>query len=557
MSRGDENLDKMFKEAYSGQEHAFDPTFWEGVQPQLKTPPTPWYMAKSFMLISTLTVLGISSLLVSDSTPEIMEENFHIKLTEQITPIPTQQTITKEKAFQFNEIQSNNKTYNTDSYNINNEPTVNLDQNNNLPTNSKTDLNKKASSNSIKNESSFSRTESPAIDTSSPVKKALVKMNHSSLIVSGAISNPVSSISSSNQPSNATEKPPVSVKQTRSANTEAKDQSNPTISKSFKDNESPSTKRKTTENVNITSVAAVQAKSGTNYSTDYLTSSNIQDKSNTSLFSINFMDSRNLKQLPFSPFQLNSVNTKSQPHKTLNKPFTTRLMAGYMWTKPLHTNTNGITTSATNTNIELSLEYQFHKRWGVQLGIDINSLSENQLFVEQQTKDASYFEYSQSIITLKDSTWWLGGWYNYPDKQDTLTELYYINKTDTLLKKHSTNYISTWLEVPLLVTYNFSISQFTFQVSTGASVGFLVGTKGQYLEFGDPVQSKDTFSGLFKRAQYNYLFRTEIGYPITDKWLFSARPQLKVNLHSINEMNSSLNSKYFMYGINAGITYRF
>jgi hypothetical protein len=113
------------------------------------------------------------------------------------------------------------------------------------------------------------------------------------------------------------------------------------------------------------------------------------------------------------------------------------------------------------------------------------------------------------------------------------------------------------IEIPMLITYNFSVKQFSLQIATGASVGVFTNITGNHFEFGDPIISEESTKSLFNSLQYNYLLRTELAYSLSDNWQISASPNMKLNLNSLYKNDSGFNNRYLFYGINAGIVYHF
>tara|TARA_R110002050_G_scaffold109799_2_gene221490 strand:- start:8663 stop:10339 length:1677 start_codon:yes stop_codon:yes gene_type:complete len=558
MSRGDENLDKMFKEAFSGQEHLFEPSFWEGVQPQLAVTATPWYAGKAFMVLASATVIGISSLMISDSTPDELAVNNN-QTTEKST-IKNIQTPTESMVLVTDN--SKIKTNETVHYNSKLKNATNRKESKSEPAEASTLGQEDIKTNlPIALKSSNTKTKSTA---STPILNALHATNHSSLRISNSSSNKSVSSQTVNPISGNTSTNVARNQKTNDAeNADLTDNKNHATTNHSSDSDATTS----TKTVVATGFKASHKKENSLGSTSSYPS--IQNKDFKKLNSksdlnnefhaaqIHEMETNDLLNLPLSYTDATPLIREFEPHKPLYSPYTLRIMAGYLWSQPLNNSPSGIVNKASQKNMEISFTYDMSKHWGVQIGVDLNLTNEQQQWSEIQTTTTPYFEYTRTVVSIKDSTWWLGGWYNYPERQDTLLKLQRHNQIDSVQHEWSAQQTVTWIEIPVLATYSFYLHQFTFQVSSGASVGFLAGASGQYIKYGDPIALASTTRGLFNSVQYNFLFRTEIGYAISDNWQLNLRPQLKMNLNSMYNPSAGLNSKYLLYGINAGVAYRF
>ena len=520
MSRSDDNLDNMFKDAFSGQEHQMDPVFWEGMKPMLQAPKAAWYLSKSFIAVSTVAVLTTSVILVSESTPE-------------------NQNQTEISTLNQNEL-------------IESETNVLTSVNNSQNNTSTTPLNDLNSSNQELDNSSSNEL---IIDSKSELTNSELGQSESSapqnLIINDFSAHSLSDNDVQNQ---------------SSTTNSLANQNNQFKQGSTTNNSSLNT---------IPAAALVSTEASVNNNSTALFTTPEQgretpDNSRESTYSINenklenqgFNGIGRMTSNPNFLLQVSDDDNSPQPinHnvlKPLNKPFSLRLSAGYLWSEPLNSPENGINSMASIQNIELSLEYHFKPHWGIQIGTNFNQITEEQSHSYLKVEDQSYYDYTDREVITNDSTWWLGGWFYYPPKQETVTDTTYVSKHDTGISKINAVQKMKVLEIPVLLTYNFSVHQFTVQIATGASVGIFMGTSGNYLNHGDPVTKLESTKSLFNSLQYNYLLRTELGYLLNDHWQLSATPQMKMNLNSMYKNQDLFNNKYLFYGINAGITYHF
>ena len=552
MSRGDENLNKIFQDAFSGQEYQMDPLFWEGMKPMLQTPKVAWYLSKVFLAISTVAILSATLYLVSDSIPGTenqtdLVENNTIVLNPQTNSLATKN--------------GRNTTKNNTDYKTTKSANHELPINNTEP--------------KIRESQNFSNasTTEKIIGSTAIATSETTKITH--------VNNPISSTFTTNQHIGNNKKEVALKEDYKSTNSVIKNPAN--SNQHANKNEEFATKTVVSAssitmmgtNTGIASNKNGIKNTASNETTvpnkdvlNHNTSNEINTEKYTSS-TINII-TQNVNSTPVGLMAINSnfsfpvYKTVSPPPvqndaslKSLNKPYSIRLSAGYLWSKPLSNPQNSIHNYANSKNIELSLEYHFKPRWGIQIGANFNQVTEDQCRSYPTVEDQSYYDYTDREITINDSTWWLGGWYYYPPTQETVTDTTYISKFDTGQVNLKTSQQIKVIEIPVLLTYNFAVQQFTAQIATGASVGIFANTSGNYLEYGDPVTVKPSSRNLFNSLQYHYLLRTELGYSLNDHWQITASPQMKINLNSLYKNDSGFTNKYLFYGVNAGLTYHF
>ena len=561
MSRSDDNIDKLFQDVSSGQNHAFDPSFWEQTQHLYKAPvPVPFYTKPLFMAssISAVTVITATGLWFSNSTPENnMAENNpknNIELVMDTEQGAGNQNDDKAKSTSI--VLSNFDTESQkNQIELRNEnPIISTDTPNNADLNN-VDVNE-AAANEI--------TGNPSKIASTNVEKPTIASSKSK----PGIKNELSEQSSLNE-SNTTENYLVN-----SGLNPASQNGSQNIETSYN-----LTDEKETTDRNSTGFAAGGSKvvasvfnsgkplasAGLNNSNQYgendpfgLSSdfSSENNRSDTEM-DVMFMSTKTFSQIKSEEEAL-SVNLQSKGTlKSLYQPFTLRLSVGNMWSNNLVKNENGIIQNTQNRDLELSLEYHFKPHWGVQIGASYNQVIENQSYYFKEVVDQSFWENQSTVINVQDSTWWLGGWYYYAPHQETVNDTVLVNKFDTVNANIQAENRVQIMEIPVLLTYNLPINRWNIQIASGGSIGVLAQTAGDLLLTEDHVMKKSTSLDLFNSFQFNYLLQTEVVYGLTDHWLMSVRPQLKLNLNSMYQGNSGFNQKYLFYGVNAGIVYRF
>jgi len=123
------------------------------------------------------------------------------------------------------------------------------------------------------------------------------------------------------------------------------------------------------------------------------------------------------------------------------------------------------------------------------------------------------------------------------------------DKTVTL-ENGKTNF--TYIEIPLQVGYNFfKANKINLSAMTGVSIGFLVDSKGYYLN------NENTLSeAASAKIIYNYLLSLDFKYNIYNNLSINLSPHFKQNLNNLS-IQKEVNRKYSSFGINAGISVEF
>lgn len=547
MNNGDHNIDKLFKDAFESEEHDFNAAYWQDAQQMLNTGKSTPIFTKPYMVVSALSIVISSILFFADSTPQ--------QFIQTKKPIAENQTINSTEKQRISNTTSSNTDY-SKNIQIGTEQNQTLDSkaltNEESKTNSTPSLikneqeaNSKLESHLVNNTTEIAISERPrkitAQNTKTESKVAKGELTKSNISTSNIAQTAI--VSSSIGTNNATNQNQLTLRETSnhtvmSNDTEQNVSQEHTVNQPHQDLQY----KKTILNHDFKE----QALGFMN------TKSLVLSKQDNSL------------AIPSSDFE---------PLKSIHLPLTLRLSVGNYWSESFNTASSNVQTYGQNRNIEFSAEYLFRPNWGIQVGISYNNMVEEQahrgLGVINNSYwnevDNSYWKYQEQQITINDSTWWLGGWWHYAPYQDTVIDSTYISKHDqvyvtkydTTAKNFKSEQKIKLIEVPVLISYNFNIERWTFQLASGMSFGFYSNSSGQIIRPGDPVRLENSSSSLFHNIQYNYLLQTELGYNITDQWQLTARPQMKMNLNSIYKNESGFRHRYLFYGVNVGVAYRF
>ena len=572
MSRGDDNLDHLFKDAHSGNEHAFDPTFWEQTKHVYKAPVAVPFYTKPLFIAGAISVMIAGAIWFSVSTPE---DNIAENQQDSTTEI----SITKNNTFEPNNTQKLNQTDNkitTKNNNLSNgiDQVQTADNDYSEPIISSKKLT--PTPNSTKDlTSSVSDINSQEVHKTSSVK---VIANNESI----ANQKPTQSGTTNSyySESSLTQNQPV---EGDSKSVKTINQGNNTIATASALGTAPVVTEQNSTQGNSPNGSSILSQSKpiktaieTNISIKAETEFNLETENTFSLdnqrpnsnqknfssfrkeeYSLGFIQTEQNSFLKHTEDELSLSPINETSLKPLNKPFSILLSTGYMWSQNLKTAENRISTSALDKNIELSVEYHFKPHWGAQVGLSYNQTTESHSYNYLSSTDNSFWNYTTREITVEDKTWWLGGWYYYAPYQDSVIDTVWVKQIDTADAQLNAEHIIKTVEIPFLITYTIAVNRWNIQVASGASFGFNAGSTGKVLIDNDNVREESTSKQLFNSVQYNYLLRTQVAYSLTEHWQLSARPQMKMNLNSIYKSNSSQYQKYLFYGVNAGIIYRF
>lgn len=188
------------------------------------------------------------------------------------------------------------------------------------------------------------------------------------------------------------------------------------------------------------------------------------------------------------------------------------------------------------------------KQWFVQTGLNYSVYKNNKNYnYNYQVTDSanSYFNY--------DTIWvWI---YDPPNLEypvmvgiDTVWVLVY---EDINVKNNGINEWS-YLEIPVLVGYQFNHRKFGFEFATGISMGFLLKSKGSLPKFPD-VEGMEELEKDINQTMFNFLLQVGVSYQIVNGWSVIVQPYYKQNLQSVFENNYPIDQRFRAFGLNFGV----
>lgn len=291
----------------------------------------------------------------------------------------------------------------------------------------------------------------------------------------------------------------------------------------------------------------------------------------------NITNISNIYQIP-EKFPMPEVfnNSPFEP----NKPeFSIDIWGSPLWIKKsitakekLYTDhiTKRIATEKPLLNYSFGMDLKMnYNNWLLITGLNYSEYSENADYsLFSKNIDSSYF------ITYQDASYWeydtLAILYNPVDSSivEIIYERTYILDSvaftntdyDTTFANTNYSFLNTykWIEIPLLVGREFSKERFTFSVATGVSYGFLTGTTGSILHYdNNSIIVIDKNKAPFKNSMFNYILQVGVDYTITKKIGVVCKPMFRYNLNSMFDKSYPVDQRYYSFGVNCGLRYKF
>jgi hypothetical protein len=259
----------------------------------------------------------------------------------------------------------------------------------------------------------------------------------------------------------------------------------------------------------------------------------------------------------------NEMAENTVEQKDLKKfPFLLEIYAGpaYSWNSIKAMNTDAEDYTSIRSKQEkgiltyaagVDLGYTFHNFF-VQTGIGLTKYGEN----------ANYNWNHISGIDTSNSYGYIN-MITYPDPNNpnnTIIEFdsVWVHMDDTsttnFLEKKANHY--TYIDIPLMLGYNFTFKRMSARVSAGVSLGFLTNTNGK-IPSNDLSGFNDINTDMVKKTVLNCIFRVGFTYSLSRYISVFAEPELKFTPTSIYRGDLPVNVKYYNTSLHLGINYHF
>lgn len=214
----------------------------------------------------------------------------------------------------------------------------------------------------------------------------------------------------------------------------------------------------------------------------------------------------------------------------------------------------GGSLSASKKNVSLSVGIEYSS-WGEKVNYSPVSL-------QSQLIQIGNWQTYMYTITDTDTAYIQGNQY-FLQNQIQRTDSNYISVTDTVVKEaydasvaaaNGTNHF-WYVEIPVELSLKHSFGKFGLGASAGVAPAWLVSKKGNYLKQDLKGAESVSEAGSYNSMIVNGRVSVDFYYQFFPRLNVVIRPQLRGNLQSVFDSNSSLEQKYRGAGILFGINY--
>lgn len=152
--------------------------------------------------------------------------------------------------------------------------------------------------------------------------------------------------------------------------------------------------------------------------------------------------------------------------------------------------------------------------------------------------------YNQTIVNVKDST--------LLTKSDSI----FAYQTDNAIAKANAKTTINYLEIPLMVGYQFKFGNLAIAPFVGISVGYLTKSQGMYINKTITGIEEINDANLMTTFNFNYQLKLQLGYNINDNFMLTLTPQYRNNLFTVSPKSSEISTKYSTIGASFGLSYK-
>jgi hypothetical protein len=220
-----------------------------------------------------------------------------------------------------------------------------------------------------------------------------------------------------------------------------------------------------------------------------------------------------------------------------------------------------------STNYGLEFLYNISPAWSFSAGVEYTSYIENINYSGIQKEGIDVQD--NSFYTIRDSSYWSdnlvlvngvstlyhGAQYNVVKDTSFVQDIdstQYAYTDQSPLALNGKNKF-TYIEVPLLVGYQFPFKQLEVQVQSGISMAFLQNKQARYLLDQNNAENQDLLS--INRQVYSGLLSISLLYPVSRKVKVYIQPAYKKQLNNSIERADQFTQRFSSYHINVGLRF--
>jgi hypothetical protein len=152
--------------------------------------------------------------------------------------------------------------------------------------------------------------------------------------------------------------------------------------------------------------------------------------------------------------------------------------------------------------------------------------------------------YNQTIVNVKDST--------LLTKSDSV----FIYHTDSNIVKANGKTTINYLEIPLMIGYQFKFGKASIAPFAGISVGYFTKSQGMYINKTITGIEEINDANLMTTFNFNYQLKLQLAFNINDNFMLTLTPQYRNNLFSVSPKSSEISTKYSTFGASFGLSYK-
>jgi hypothetical protein len=158
--------------------------------------------------------------------------------------------------------------------------------------------------------------------------------------------------------------------------------------------------------------------------------------------------------------------------------------------------------------------------------------------------DTNYYylidsSYNQAIDTIKT---------NYGLKKEILVR----DGNQAHLKGRNT---FSYIEIPVLVGYEFGINRWRLSIKGGIGVGLLTRQQSFYLST-DEAEIMPISTGVYTKIIYNGILRAGLHYNFTSQLGIDFVPFTRLNFNNMTNKDATFQQKYTNIGLQVGVNYK-
>lgn len=192
----------------------------------------------------------------------------------------------------------------------------------------------------------------------------------------------------------------------------------------------------------------------------------------------------------------------------------------------------------------------------------------------QKTVDVDTFSFNQTIIysiNVPDTVWFIDMDHYLATGDTQYVSLIHYHQEDSVCTNTITRYDSIYntnefktvnsyryIEMPLLLGYQFKSGKFLLTPKVGLIAGFLIKTSGLSLsERDDRIYPLSENTGDYMKTIFSYSLNFELTYKLTESLGLTIDPYFRKSLTSFFNSSSPVDGRYSATGLRLGIRYTF